>query len=216
MGTPRAKAGIKKAVTIKSGSGNEVVVTVVPPKNGGSKREDQELKAALKKHKPEFSANLTVARTFEELANRLQTCEKFEKIVLAVRGLEAKLGSLFSESIIKAMEDLPRIPPQVKTMFGLIRSSKMRNDIYYDDDEIKHTPILPLYYFVVNYICLKFPRAVGEAAAGLGDVLDGVTSVTLEGLPYDWEMVFDLENVNPGPILEWCPKKYHHRDPCRG
>merc|ERR1711920_618730 len=61
----RSVAEIKKAVTIKE-DGDSVIVSVNPPKKEFN-HEDEELKAALKTHKPEFTADFAVARTIEDI-----------------------------------------------------------------------------------------------------------------------------------------------------
>lgn len=192
----KKKAEIKKAVTIDV-DGDEVVFTVTPPKKE-FKNEDEELKAALKEHKPEFSADLAVARNFEDMVSH-----KSQKLGLAVRGLEAKIGAVFAESLIDALNHMPDTPPSVKAMIGLVRSSTLRNEIYYDDDKMDEAPMPPL-EAVLPSVCHSMSPAMAKAVDGLGDVLDGVTGVSLEGLPYDWEVVLDLKHVNPSPVLDFC------------
>merc|ERR1712060_706658 len=114
----------------------------------------------------------------------------------------------FAESIINALIDMPDAPPQAKAMIGLIRSSKLRNEIYYDDDKMEYRREL-----LRHHVCDRIPPQL--IMSKLGDVLDGVTRVSIEGLPYDWELVFDLKNVNPTPFFDDCKKYFNPRSLCR-
>merc|ERR1712217_93486 len=101
---PSKVAEIKKAVTIKE-DGDSVIVSVTPPKNEFN-HEDEELKAALKTHKPEFTADFAVARTIEDILKH-----KSDNVGMAVRGIEAKLGAVFADAIIDALSHMPGLPP---------------------------------------------------------------------------------------------------------
>merc|ERR1711972_872996 len=181
------------------GSADIVIVTVTPPKKA-FKREDKELKAALQKHQPQSHASVTVARNFEDMVSH-----KADKIGSAVRGIEATIGAVFADSLIEAVTDCPGAPPAAKGMLELIRSSKLRNELYYDDEKMDAAPMPPLQHVLPKF-CGSMSPAMAKASEGLGDVLDEMKSVALEGLPYGWELIFDMKNVNPTPILDLCSK----------
>lgn len=189
---------IKKAVTIKQDD-DTVVVSVKPPKKEFN-HEDQELKAALKEHKPEFSADFALARTIEDIMDH-----KEDNVGVAVRGIEAKIGAVFAESIIDALSHMPGLPPPAKATLGLVRSSKLRNEIYYDDDHFEDVPLPPLKR-VLPGICHELSPKMAKDLKGLKDELAEVKQVVVEGLPYQWELTVDMNGINPGPIAEFCSK----------
>merc|ERR1719510_1744913 len=102
----------------------------MPPGEGFGK-EDEELKVALKTHKPQFHANLAVVRTFEEIL-----AHKSANIGTQARGIEAKVKGVFASAFMKVVGDFPGMTPSTNAMVELIRSSTMRNDFFYDDDLI--------------------------------------------------------------------------------
>jgi len=205
---PKKVAEIKKAVTMEE-DGDSVIVTVVPPKKE-FKGENEKLKAALKTHKPEFSADFAVARTIEDILEH-----KSDNVGVAVHGIEAKVGAVFMESIIDVLSQMP-LPPPAKATLGLVRSSKLRNEIYYDDDRLPGVP-LPKVEEILGKgadhgpgadhgVCSKISPKMAEDLTGLQDELKEVQQAVLEGLPYGWEMTVDMTGVNPGPLAEFCAK----------
>jgi len=198
---PQKVAEIKEMVSIKQ-DGDSVVVSVTAPKQEFDS-EDEKLKAALKAHKPEFTADFAVARTIEDMLEH-----KSDSVGMAVHGIEAKVGAVFAESMIVALSDMPGLPPPAKAMLGLVRSSKLRNEIYYDDDTLANVP-LPAVESVLPSLCQELaavdPRGAKDLK-GLQDELAEVQKLVVEGLPYQWELTVDMKGVNPGPLAEFCAK----------
>merc|ERR1711920_163867 len=194
---PSKVAEIKKAVTIKE-DGDSVIVSVNPPKKEFN-HEDEELKAALKTHKPEFTADFAVARTIEDILKH-----KSDNVGMAVRGIEAKLGAVFADSIIDALSHMPGLPPPAQATLGLVRSSKLRNEIYYDDDHLAHGLPLPPVARILPGVCHKLSPKMAKDLKGLQNELKEVQQAVIEGLPYGWEMTVDMTGINPGPLAEFC------------
>jgi len=189
-------AEIKEAVTIKE-NGDSVIVSVTPPKSEFN-QEDEKLKAALKAHKPEFSADFAVARTIEDILEHTA-----DSVGVAVHGIEAKVGAVFTESMMEALSHMPGLPPPAQAMLGLVRSSKLRNEIYYDDDTLFNVPLPPV-KGVLPLVCEQLSPEMAKDMTGLQDELKEVRQVVVEGLPYQWEMTVDMKGVNPGPVAEFC------------
>merc|ERR1712242_79574 len=116
------------------------------------------------------------------------------------------MGAVFAESMIVALSDMPGLPPPAKAMLGLVRSSKLRNEIYYDDDTLANVP-LPAVESVLPSLCQELaavdPRGAKDLK-GLQDELAEVQKLVVEGLPYQWELTVDMKGVNPGPLAEFC------------
>lgn len=194
---PKEVPEIKESVSIKE-DGDSVVVSVTPPKKEFD-HEDEELKAALKAHKPEFSADFAVARTIEDIMEH-----DSDNVGVAVRGIEAKVGAVFAESIIEALSHMPGLPPPAKAMLGLVRSSKLRNEIYYDDDTLENGVPLPPVKHVLPGVCEGLSPKMAKDLKGLQDELAEVQQLVVEGLPYQWELNVDMKGINPGPLAEFC------------
>lgn len=195
---PKMVPEIKKALSIKE-DGDSVVVSVTPPKKAFTS-EDEELKAALKAHKPEFSADFAVARTIEDILEH-----DSDNMGVAVHGIQAKVGAVFAESMIEALSHMPGLAPAEQAMLGLVRSSKLRNEIYYDDDTLANGVPLP----PAKSVLPKFCQGLGPMAKhleGLQDEFAEVQQLVVEGLPYQWELTVDMKGVNPGPLAAFCAK----------
>jgi len=193
---PKMVPEIKKAVSIKE-DGDSAVVSVTPPKQEFN-NEDEKLKAALKAHKPEFSADFAVARTIEDILEH-----DSDNVGVAVHGIEAKVGAVFAESMIEALSNMPGLSPPAKAMLGLVRSSKLRNEIYYDDDILANGVPLPPIKDVLPGACQEL-GPMAKHLKGLQDELAEVQQLVVEGLPYQWELTVDMKGVNPGPLAAFC------------
>jgi len=189
-------AEIKKAVTFKV-DGDSVIVSITPPK-GEFTHEDEELKAALKTHKPVFSADFAVAQKMEYILDH-----KSMSIGAALGGIEAKVGAMFAESIIKALSDMPGLPPPAQAALGLWRSSKLRNEMYYDDKHLAGLPLPPVKK-ILPRVCEGLSPRMAKHMTGIKDELKEVQQVVVEGLPYQWEITVDMKGFNPAPLAEFC------------
>jgi len=194
---PEMVPEIKEAVSIKE-DGDSVVVSVTPPK-AEFNHEEEKLKAALKEHKPEFSADFAVARTIDDILEH-----KSDNVGVAVHGIEAKVGAVFAESMIDALSRMPGLPPPAKAMLGLVRSSKLRNEIYYDADTLENGVPLPPVEKVLPLVCQSVTPKIAKDLKGLQDELAEVQRLVVEGLPYQWELTVDMKGVNPGPLAAFC------------
>jgi len=192
------RAEAKKALSTTT-DGDTVTITIVPPKKE-FKKEDAELKAALKEHTPEFTAELKFAKDFADVLK-----DQNANPVVAIRGIEAKIGAVIADSLIAALSDMPGLPPQAQRMMGLFRSSKARNELHYDDDTVTQMGgTLPPIKHLLPQLCGAFEPGVAKEIGGWGELLEEVQGVLFEGLPYDWQLILEMKSLNPTPLLELC------------
>jgi len=190
---------MKKAITAEVNEKKDaVVVTVVPPKEI-VKKEDARLKDALKKHKPEFTAEAKLGASIADFVE-----DKKSNAILSMRGIEAKIGAVFADSLIEAVSKMPGLPPPARALVGLFRSTKLRNELYYDEDKLVQTHMVPPTKHVLPKLCSGLPPNVAKASKGLADLTDGISEVLFEGLPYDWELKVSFKDFDPSPIIAYC------------
>jgi len=194
---PEMHKELEKAVEIRDLKGEGVVaVTMTLPKDDEAVKEDEELKAALKKGKNKLTGEIIFARTFDEILNHGK-----DNPIVAVRGIEAKLNAVIADALVTFMSEL--VPPKEKAMTGLFRSTKMRNELYYDKDKMMNLDMLPPMAHITAQMCGMLPPEVGKTLKGL-DELDEVVDVVLEGLPYKFKLQLTMKNFKPTPIVEKC------------
>merc|ERR1712217_846843 len=99
-----------------------------------------------------------------------------------------------------------RYSPAAQATLGLVRSSKLRNEIYYDDDHLAHGLPLPPVARILPGVCHKLSPKMAKDLKGLQNELKEVQQAVIEGLPYGWEMTVDMTGINPGPLAEFCAK----------
>jgi len=202
MAPKREVKEIKESVTI-SADGDVATFKVVAPKGHEQEEENADMKAAFKQHKPEFHGDIRIGRTFKEMMGREGTGNFF---LVAPRGIQVSLDAVFANTIFDAIAEMKGLGEQVGTMLKVLRMAKARDELYYSSDK-EVTAVAPPHQTLKDFVhmaCSSVPGPISSALEGLGDVLEGVQKAVLEGLPYDWEVVTDFENVDPSPFLERC------------
>jgi len=196
---PKMHKELEEAVKIVDLGKDGVVMTLKLPKGNGAVKEDEELKQALKKGKPKFTGEIIFARTFDEILNHGK-----DNPIVAMRGVEAKLNAVIADALIAFLAELDSpLPEEEKGLAGLFRSTKMRNELYYDKDKMMNFDMLPPIGKITGQVCGMLPPEVGKTLKKL-DELDEVTSVVLEGLPYKFKLALTMKNFKPTPIVEKC------------
>lgn len=191
----------EKATSFEQDGDTVTVVIKAPEKD--LQKEDDELKAALHKEpKPQFNGSLIFAR---DLGDMMEL--KAENVVTAIRGFKMKMDSVLAGSLVVAASDMPGLSRQQKVMVELVRSSKVHNEIYYDDGVIENDMQPPPLKDVLSGLCNNGPPPkLVEDFKNMDDELAGCTQVAMEGLPYQWELVIDFKDFHPGRLMELCAK----------
>jgi len=190
---------IEKALDIDENEDDgTVAITMNLPKGPGAEKEDEELKKALKDSKPKLTGEITFAQTFDQILDA-----EDDNVIAAVRGVEAKLSAVIADALMVALSDMPGAPPAAQAAVGLVRKSKIRSEIYYDKDKMMNFPSLPRVKQLLGTGCSMLPPDVAKALKSLTE-LDGIKSVVLQGLPYDWKLALKMKNFKPTPIVKKC------------
>lgn len=186
---------INETITV-SQTGDSVLVQVVAPSDHQMEQEDADMKAAFKKHKPQFHASLGFGRSFEEMH-----AVHDKSAALALRGIAAKLDAVFASTIFEMLS--PFLPPQQVGALKALRMAKVKNEIYYSSEEelLGVLPPAPPLKEEVDRLCSMIPGPVASSLQNLDELMAGVSKLVLEGLPYGWEVVTAFKHYNPGHIL---------------
>mmetsp|Transcript_164509 Transcript_164509/g.399927 ORF Transcript_164509/g.399927 Transcript_164509/m.399927 type:complete len:361 (-) Transcript_164509:56-1138(-) len=189
---------IKRVVTISAGQGDTVEVQVTLPPDAWDKAENKELKAAFKQHKPRFHAAIDLGRSFEGMH-----AVHDKSAALAFRGFQVSLGATFANSIFELLANVPGFTAGKAGALQALKMARVRNEIFYSSEEelLQVLPPFPPLKDVIDQGCAQLPGQVSAALKGIDKLMAGVSKVVLEGLPYDWEVVTDFKNFNPGHIL---------------
>lgn len=193
---------IKDAVKIFQTAGG-AAIQVTPPARPEDRYMDQheaDFKAALKEHKPHFHGTIAVARTFEEMLARDE-----DHLLLAPRGVEVHLEAAIANTVFELLSDMHGMNSE-RRILEVLRMARVRNELFYasEDALTKGFPHFPVLGDALKQVCAAVPGPVSKELPGLDDVLKGLHSATLEGLPYGWEVTLSFEHVNPAPVLERC------------
>lgn len=189
---------IKRVVTISAGQGDTVQVQLTLPPGAFGKTEKEELKAAFKQHKPEFQAVVDLGRSFEGMH-----AVEDKSAALAIRGFQASLEATFANSVFELLANVPGFTAGKAGALKALKMAKVREEIFYSSEEelLQVLPPFPPLKDVINMGCAQLPGQVSAALKDIDKMMAGVSKVVLEGLPYDWEVVTDFKNFNPGHIL---------------
>jgi len=196
------RGDIRKAVQF-SAAGDDVALQVTPPDEGDVKQEEEDLKAAFKLHKPEFHGHIGLGSSFEDMY-----AGKDESLVAAPKGVEVRLEAGVANSLFEALADMDC--PETQTMAGylkLLRLVKSRDEVYYGSEEELASAFgrrLPTLNNALQQMCAGVPGEVSASLKGLDQELAGLKSAAVRGLPYDWELDFDMQSMNPVPFLQHC------------
>jgi len=196
MAPPEEAEMMKKMVFFHAGDGDEAVVTVMLPNPPGAGHEEDGMKEALKAHKPRFTANVNFGHTIGEMYD-----DHDGTILAQFNGIQAKLSTAFANTLIPML--CPGGPGC--QVLGGITDVDSQQKLLYTSKDIFNTRMFPSFQGEVAVLGLmlrhNIPPAVAEPLKGIGGLSQGIKSIVVEGLPYDWQVKATFEHFHPSLVL---------------
>jgi len=205
------------------GDEDSVVINVTPPPPPGLEDAAEEMDGALEV-KPHFHAELNFGRTIQSMFENID-----DNLAILPHGIKGHVTASFAHTLFKAVEDEmggppmgmggppsprglqgggrgPPIPDPMMLMGAMSNVNTVQEFRYRSGGKaLEAFDQLPSLGAGVKYFASEFakgPETILAPMHGLADLADGVKSMTVSGLPNNFEIVMSFTNVHVTPLLK--------------
>jgi len=205
------------------GDEDSVVINVTPPPPPGLEDAAEEMDGALEV-KPHFHAELNFGRTIHEMFENID-----DNLAILPHGIKGHVTASFAHTLFKAVEDEmggppmgmggppsprglqgggrgPPIPDPMMLMGAMSNVNTVQEFRYRSGGKaLEAFDQLPSLGAGVKYFASEFakgPETILAPMHGLADLADGVKSMTVSGLPNNFEIVMSFTNVHVTPLIK--------------
>lgn len=175
---------------------DEVVITVTPPEPEEAEKDMEEAMQV----KPSFHAELHFGRDIDEMFENID-----ENIATLPRGIKGEVSAAVAHTLFMALAEMEGSGPAdpLMMMSGMSKFETTQEFRYRaGTDAFDQLPTLEDAAGMAANILSTGPESIIHPMHGLADLSDGVKSITISGLPNNFEVVMTFTNVHITPLLK--------------
>lgn len=212
MPPPMAKE-MKNRVHVAAGDKPGTVdITVVMPKDAAEKAIDKGMAEGLSMAKPKFHAELKLGRTIKEIFDNAD-----DGAMTLTRGLLASVDTQFASLLFDAATPMMGPNPAIDVLHGFAQFGTKFEFLYKSEEETKEAfgMVPSLSHELMSFkeeFAGQMPEPVQGPMKGLDEVADGLVQLKLTGLPENYQIVADFDNVHIAPLIKAMIEELHPED----